>query len=459
MTHTSTSNIQDYIAPGRRAHLVGIGGVSMAPLAEVLQKAGMSISGSDWQESDRTARLRTLGIQVAVGPQSAENVHDTDCVIRTAAAHDDNPEIAAARKAGIPVFERAEAWGAIMQHYKNAVCVAGTHGKTTATSMVTHIFMAAQTDPTVMIGGTLPLLGSGYRVGKGETIILESCEYCNSFHHFFPTVAVVMNVEEDHLDFFKDLSEIKASFRHFAELARETGHIVCNADDANTMDALSGLPLFTFGIKADADLRAENLSWDHGMPTFDIVARGKIYANLTLKVGGIHNVQNALAAASAAYLLGISGEAVRAGLETFTGAGRRFEYKGEFNGAKIYDDYAHHPAELHALLSMARTLGYQRVICAFQPHTYTRTNALFDEFVTELKNADVVILAEIYAAREQNTIGISSQDLAEKIPGARFCPTLENVTDTFREIAGPGDLILTVGAGNIVAAGEALLKP
>ena len=457
MTHIENL-IQQYITPGRHAHLVGIGGVSMSSLAEVLHDNGLTISGSDWQESAKVAHLRELGITIHTGPQNAENIRGADCIIRTAAAGDDNPEIAAARAAGIPVFERAEAWGAIMQRYKNAVCIAGTHGKTSTTSMTTHIFMAAQADPTVMIGGTLPLIRSDYRVGKGDTIILESCEYCNSFHHFFPTIAVVLNVEADHLDFFKDLDDIKASFRRFATLAEENGRIVGNADDDNTMDALAGLPVFTFGIKCEADLRAENLVWDHGMPEFDIVAEGKLYTHLSLKVGGMHSVYNALAAAASAYLLGIDGTAVKEGLETFTGAGRRFEYRGELNGAKIYDDYSHHPSELAALFSMVKPLGYERIICAFQPHTYTRTKALFDEFVEQLKSVDQVILAEIFAAREKNTIGISSRDLAEKIPGAVFCPTLDEVTERLRGMARPGDLILTVGAGNIVSVADALTK-
>ena len=457
MTHIENL-IQQYITPGHHAHLVGIGGVSMSSLAEVLHDNGLTISGSDWQESAKVAHLRKLGITIHTGPQNADNIHGAECIIRTAAAGDDNPEIAAARAAGIPVFERAEAWGAIMQRYKNAVCIAGTHGKTSTTSMTTHIFMAAQADPTVMIGGTLPLIHSDYRIGKGDTIILESCEYCNSFHHFFPTIAVVLNVEADHLDFFKDLDEIKASFRRFAALAEKTGRIVGNADDDNTMDALAGLPVFTFGIEREADLRAENLVWDHGMPEFDIVAEGRLYTHLSLKVGGMHSVYNALAAAASAYLLGIDGNAVKEGLETFTGAGRRFEYRGELNGAKIYDDYSHHPSELAALFSMVKPLGYERIICAFQPHTYTRTKALFDEFVDQLKTVDQVILAEIFAAREQNTIGISSRDLAEKIPSAVFCPTLDKVTAELRKMARPGDLILTVGAGNIVSVADALTQ-
>ncbi len=455
MTHIDTK-IQHYIAPGRRVHLSGIGGVSMSPLAEVLHSMGLAVQGSDMSDSAAVERLRGMGISVAVG-HTARDIEGAEFLIRTAAIHDDNPEIAAARARNIPVFERAEAWGAIMQQYENAVCIAGTHGKTTTTSMTTHIFMAAHADPTVMIGGTLPMLHSGYRVGKGETIILESCEYCNSFLHFFPTVAVVLNVEEDHLDFFKNLDDIKASFRKFAQLVPPEGRVVANADNPGTMDALRGLPLFTFGCAPEADCRAENLTWNRGRPDFDVVVGGDLYAHLSLRVAGMHNVYNALAAAAAAYTLGISGKAVRQGLEGFFGAGRRFEFKGQFNGAKIYDDYAHHPAELHALLDMARTLGYERVICAFQPHTYTRTKALFDDFVRELKAADLVVLTDIYAAREKNTIGVSSKELADQIPGSLYCPSLGEAADCLRELAQTGDLIITVGAGDIYTVGEALV--
>ena len=449
MTHTDTS-IQPYIVPGRRVHLAGIGGVSMSPLAEVLHGMGLAVQGSDQSGSPAVDHLRAQGI--------SSDIEGAEFLIRTAAIHDDNPEIAAARAQGIPVFERAEAWGAIMRQYENAVCIAGTHGKTTTTSMTTHIFMAAQADPTVMIGGTLPMLHSGYRVGRGDTIILEACEYCNSFLHFFPTVAVVLNVEADHLDFFKDLDDIKRSFRRFAQLTPPDGRIVVNADDEGAMDALKGLPLFTFGCREGADCQARDLTWHGGRPDFDVVVDGKVYTHLSLRVAGLHNVYNALAAAAAAYVLGIPSKAVRQGLEGFFGAGRRFELKGQYNGARVYDDYAHHPAELHALLEMAQSLGCERVICAFQPHTYTRTKALFDDFVRELQLADLVILTDIYAAREQNTIGISSRDLAERIPGALYCPSLPEAAEKLRELAQPGDLIVTAGAGDIYTVGEMLLS-
>ena len=455
-----TVDIKTFFKPGTRVHLAGIGGVSMCPLAEVLAGMGLQVQGSDMSESDTVRQLRAQGIPVAVG-HSAENLKDCALVIRTAAIHDDNPEIAGAIARGIPVYERAQAWGAIMQHYQNAVCISGTHGKTTTTSMATHIFMAAQADPTVMIGGTLPLLHSGYRVGRGDTIILESCEYCNSFLNFFPTVAVILNVEADHLDFFKDLADIEHSFHAFADLVPQRGSIISNADDPGAREAVKGLshPVFTFGIAdPDADCTAHNVAFHDGCPTFDVVIRGETYAHVELHIAGRHNILNSLAAASAAYVLGIPGSAVEEGLATFHGAGRRFEHKGTFHGADVFDDYAHHPAELHALLTTAQSMGYERVICAFQPHTYTRTKALFDDFVRELQLPDVTILAEIYAAREKNDIGISSQDLAAKIPGAVYCSTLDQVADQLAELARPGDLILTVGAGDIFRAGEKLLE-
>ena len=454
----ANADIHTFIAPGRRAHLVGIGGVSMSPLAEVLHKAGMVITGSDMHESATVEHLRSLGIPVAIGHR-AENIQGAELIIRTAAAHDDNPEIAAARAQGIPVFERAQAWGSIMRGYKNALCIAGTHGKTTTTSMCTHIAMAAGADPTVMIGGTLPLLGSGYRVGHGDTIILESCEYCNSFLSFYPTVAVILNIEADHLDFFKDLEDVEHSFRAFADRVPENGLVVANADDANTMHTLAGesRPMLTFGLE-QGDVHAANLTWHNGLASFDVLLRGELFTHVELNVPGIHNVKNALAAAAASIALAIPPEAVRTGLAGFRGAGRRFEHKGSYHGAQVYDDYAHHPGELQALMDAVKKLGYERVICAFQPHTYSRTKALFDDFVQVLKEPDITLLAEIFPARETNDIGISSKDLADRIPGSEYYATLPEVTARLRELARPGDLILTVGAGDIYTAGEALIK-
>ena len=455
------ADIRTLLHPGTRVHLAGIGGVSMCALAEVLQGMGLAVQGSDMTDSDTVRHLRSVGIDVTIG-HSAENLKNCDAVIRTAAIHDSNPEIAGAIARGIPVYERAQAWGGIMRGYRNALCVSGTHGKTTTTSMATHIFMAAQKDPTVMIGGTLPLLHGGYRVGRGDTIILESCEYCNSFLSFFPTVAVILNVHADHLDFFKDLTDIEHSFHQFAELVPEgAGRVVVNRDDEGAQAAVAGLdrPLFTYSVRdRSADCYADNAAFFDGCGDFDVMIRGQRYAHVSLHVPGAHNVSNALAAAASAYLLGVDGDAVEEGLSTFTGAGRRFEHKGTYHGAEIYDDYAHHPDEVAALLNAAAPLPHRRLICAFQPHTYTRTAALFDDFVQVLRRPDRVVLAEIYAAREKNELGISSRDLAAQIPGAVYCSTLEQVADELARLAQPGDMILTVGAGDIYRAGELLLK-
>ena len=448
-----TLELQNYIQPGKRVHLVGIGGVSMRPLGLVLQGMGLIVSGSDMNSSVSTDELIAQGIRVDIGHR-AENIIGADCIIRTAAVHNDNPEIAGARAMGIPVFERAQAWGIIMRAYKNAICISGTHGKTTTTSMVAHILMAAQTDPTVMIGGYLPLLHAGHRVGSGDTILLESCEYCDSFLNFFPSLAVILNIEADHLDFFKDLQDVEKSFHKFAELS--TNGILANGDDQNTIDALAGLDYITFGFGPDNQIHAADVSTN--WRSFDVICDGEKYCHLELPVHGQHNAMNALDAAGVAWIMGIPGIAAEQGLSTFHGAGRRMEFKGSYHGADIYDDYAHHPGELAATIDAVRTMGYKRVIFAFQPHTYTRTKALFDDFVKQLKRPDIVVLAEIYAARERNTIGISSRDLLEHIPNGIYCATLPQVTQTLSELAQPGDVILTVGAGDIYRAGEALLK-
>ncbi len=454
------AELEKLILEKRRCHLIGIGGVSMSPLAKVLFDRGVPVSGSDINDSDAVRELRDQGITIHIGHRS-ENVLGAAFVIRTAAAHEDNPEVEYARDNGIPVFERAEAWGCLMRHYKNALCISGTHGKTTTTSMCTHILMAARMDPTVMIGGTLALLHSGYRVGKGDTIVLESCEYYNSFLSFFPTIAVILDVEADHLDFFKDLEDVKRSFRAFANLVPvPDGVVIANIDDENTMDAIDGIRrrVVTFGFSPAADIRAKNLTVENGVSKFDVIYKMKPYCHIELAIPGRHNVKNALAAAAAAIELGIPGEAVARGLAAFRGAARRFEFKGSVNGARVYDDYAHHPGELHALLDAVRSISDGRVVLAFQPHTYSRTKALFDDFARELSRADKVYLAEIYAARESNTIGISSKDLAAAIPGAVFCPTFPELTENLRREAKPGDVILTVGAGNIYTICDGLCE-
>lgn len=446
--------IESYLQPGKRVHLVGIGGVSMRPLGLVLKGMGVLVTGSDMNASASTRELEEAGISVAIGHRS-ENIEGAACVIRTAAAHNDNPEIAAARANGIPVFERAQAWGQIMKSYKNAICISGTHGKTTTTSMMTHILMEAKADPTVMIGGYLPLLHAGHRVGHGDTIVLESCEYCDSFLNFFPTIAVVLNVEADHLDYFDDLADVQDSFHKFAQLA--TRGVISNGDDIHTVEAMAGIDHITFGLTEGNRITAKNVSpdWRH----FDVVCDGEFYCHLDMGVLGRHNALNALGAAGAAWMMGIDGEAVARGIASFHGAGRRMEFKGNYRDAEIFDDYAHHPDEVKATIDSIRaSMPGRRLVLAFQPHTYTRTHALFEDFIRELSKADVLVLAEIYAARERNTIGISSADLANQIPDAIYCPTLPQVTEVLSNVIRPGDMVITMGAGDIFRAGEALLK-
>ena len=449
-----------YHVPGKRGYLIGIGGVSMAPLAEVLQGEGLVITGSDMQRSEKVEELESKGIRVNIGHHAENITPEYDFVVRTAAVRDENPEIQAANALGIPVFERTQAWGSIMKAYRNALCISGTHGKTTTTSMCTHILMAAEKDPTVMIGGTLPLLHAGHRVGKGDTIILESCEYYDSFLSFFPTIAVILDIEADHLDYFKDLEAVEASFRRFAALVPPEGKVIVNADDENTMTAIAGLDrdIITFGLSENAEVRAVNIVSNGSRTEFDVVRGGELFTHLELHVPGIHNVKNALAATAAAMVLGISPMAVKYGLAGFSGANRRFEFKGKYNGADVYDDYAHHPGELKALLDAVEPLGYKRTIVVFQPHTYTRTQALFDDFVEQLQRPDLTYLAEIYAAREKNTLGISSEDLSKRIPNSLFFPSFEELEKALAWTVAPGDIVLTVGAGDVYKIGEALVE-
>ncbi|MBR4869009.1 MAG: UDP-N-acetylmuramate--L-alanine ligase, partial [Clostridia bacterium] len=446
-------NISDYINnPSLKPFLIGIGGVSMRSLAETLFAAGCDVAGSDFKESESVEQLRQQGIAVAVG-HKAENVQEADYIIRSAAIHEDNPEIMAARQKGIPVFERAQGWGAVMQGYEKALCVAGTHGKTSTTSMLTHIAMAADTDPTVMIGGDLPILGGGHRVGtKKDVILLESCEYCNSFLHFCPTTAVILNVEADHLDFFKDLEDVKSSFRQFAlRVPEEDGLVVVNADDEGAVDCTKEIPrkVVTFGIENQADYMAKNIEYHQGTATFQVVKNGELLVKIKLLVPGRHNVLNALACVAAALENGMDVNSIARGLASYTGVGRRFEFKGEYGGAVIYDDYAHHPGEINALFNAVEEMGFDRIIAVFQPHTYTRTHAFFEEFVEQLSRPDLLVLADIFAAREVNTLGISSADLAARIDGSYFIPDFNDIVEFLKKVARPGDCILTIGAGEL----------
>ena len=399
-------------------HFIGIGGISMSGLAEILHEEGFTISGSDSKESDLTKTLAAKGIKVIYG-QSADNITSgIDLVVYTAAIHESNPEFAAAKPAGIPLLTSAELLGQIMRNYDTPVAISGTHGKTTTTSMVSHILLAGDCDPTISVGGILPALGGNIRVGNSETFVTEACEYTNSFLSFFPKISIILNMDADHLDFFKDIDDIRHSFRKFAELLPSDGTLLINADTPEYETITRGLPchVLTYGLEHEADYTAADITWDkYGHPSFSVLFQGKKIGSYYLRVPGIHNVSNALAAIAVGRLLELPDDVIVKGLGSFTGTDRRFQYKGEIGGVTIIDDYAHHPTEIEATLHAAKNYPHQKLWCVFQPHTYTRTKALLPEFAKALTLADHVVLADIYAARETDDLGISSQDLQKQI--------------------------------------------
>ena len=443
-------NFNEILRSDAPIHLIGIGGVSMRALAKMLKNMGANVRGSDRDSSIYTLQLDEQGIPVAIGHRP-DNVRDAGLIIRTAAIHDDNPEIAAARTAGIPVISRAQAWGFIMAHYSKVVCISGTHGKTSTTAMIATFTQSAQLDPTVMVGGDLPSIGGTLRIGEGDLFVAEACEYQNSFLSFRPTVSVILNIDRDHLDFFKDTDDIIASFRSFAQLTPENGVVIINGDDNNCRRAVEGLDrkILTFGFSESCNVRAINTELQDGLFCCDVVHDGNLYCRMKLRVPGQHNLLNALASAAVAIHLGVPSDDFAKGIGTYNGVGRRFEFKKNWREAKVYDDYSHHPTEITAALKAALDLKPNRVICVFQPHTYSRTVSLLDDFAGALAYADNIILCPIFAARETNTYGVSSQDLADRIPGAVVANDLRHAAQLLEELVQPGDLIFTMGAGDV----------
>ena len=454
----------DFNVP-KTVHFIGIGGISMSGLAEILLDEGFTVSGSDSQASDLTKHLESMGAKVYIG-QRAENIGDgIDVVVYTAAIHPDNPEFMAVQAKGIPMLSRAELLGQMMKNYRQALAVAGTHGKTTTTSMLAEIFMAAGTDPTISVGGILDSIGGNIRVGGSRLFLMEACEYTNSFLHFFPKIAVILNIDADHLDFFKDLDDIRHSFRRFAQLLPADGTLIINKEIEHLEEITDGLScrVVTFGLDSSADYYADQISHDEtGNAAFHVISHGKDTGRVELSVKGDHNICNALSVIAVADLLDISRDDVCSGLQSFTGTDRRFEYKGDWNGVTVIDDYAHHPTEIKATLKAADVYPHREIWCVFQPHTYTRTKALFPEFVEALSHTDHVVLADIYAARETDTLGVSSQMLAEELKkkgcDAYYLPSFEAIEDFLKAHCQKGDVLITMGAGNVVNIGEALLK-
>lgn len=445
-------------------HFIGIGGISMSGLAEILMEEGFRVSGSDSQKSELTEQLEAKGAKVFYG-QRASNIEDgIDVAVYTAAVHSDNPEFMAVQEKGIPMLTRAELLGQIMKNYKYAVGIAGTHGKTTTTSMVTEILLAADMDPTISVGGILNSIGGNIRVGDSELFVTEACEYTNSFLSFFPTMEIILNIEEDHLDFFKDIHDIRNSFRQFAEKLPEDGLLVISSDIDNYREITDGLAceVVTCGSQPSSDYSADNITYDEfARPAFELMIDGEKAGRICLGVPGEHNVYNALAAIALCRKLGVSMENIREGLLRFTGTNRRFEKKGELAGITIIDDYAHHPREIAATLAAAKNYPHNKIWCVFQPHTYTRTKAFLDQFAEALSMADEVILADIYAARETDNLGISSGDIAERIEKlgtkAHYLRSFDDIETFILENCVHGDLLITMGAGDIVKVGEKLI--
>lgn len=434
----------------KRLHFVGIGGSGMCPMAEILLHKGYSVTGSDRNESDTLNRVKTWGIPVFTD-HAAENIGNAQCVVYTAACRDDNPELVAARERGIPTLERSVMLGMLTEKFPCPIALSGTHGKTTTTAMLTQILMEAGRDPSALIGGKLPLIGSNSRVGKSDYFVCEACEYVDSFLQMYPVVSVILNIDADHLDYFKTVENIVKSFHKFAEQTSRT--LVVNGDDPRAMESVRGIEgreIVTFGRSSSNDFYPTELNEeDTACEDFTLTWRGKPLGRINMSVPGEHNMMNAVAAAAAAYSLDVDAEHICAALGHFSGVHRRFEVLGKFDGVTVADDFAHHPTELKATLTSAMHMGYKSVWAVFQPHTYSRTYNLLDDFAEVLSIPDHLVMTEILAVREVNTYNIHTSDLAAKIPGSLWFDSFEKIADYVMAHAGEGDLILTLGGGDI----------
>lgn len=444
------SNISKVLETVKTIHFIGIGGSGMCPLAEILHSKGYTLQGSDNNESTIVERIRKMGIKVMMG-QRAENIEGAEMVVYSAAISKENPELKAALESGIPTFQRAELLGEVSRQFSNCIGICGTHGKTTVTSLTVQTMLGAGLDPSAVIGGKLPLTNSYGRVGNTDTIVIESCEYQDTFLHMSPDVAVILNIDEDHLEYFKTMDTLILSFTKFAESA--TKAIIYNGDDENTLKAIKdikGKEMISFGFSDKNDYYAENIEEYKGAFTkFDVMYKGEKLGNVELSIPGIHNVLNALSAVACAIYSGAKFEDCVKGLQEFKGAGRRFEDLGTYNGIDFIDDYAHHPAELKVTLEAAMKMGYNTVWAVFQPFTYSRTAMHFDEFVDVLQIPDRCVMTEIMGSREVNTYDIYTSQLAERIPNSVWFNTQEEVAEYVVNHAKSGDLVLTMGCGDI----------
>lgn len=433
----------------KHIHFIGIGGSGMFPLAQILHGKGYYLTGSDNNETDTLQMVREMGIPVTLG-QRAENIEGADLIVHTAAIMDDNPELIAARASGVPTIERSVLLGEISAWYPAAICVSGTHGKTTTSSMTTQILLDAGLDPTCVIGGKLPAIHGGGRIGKSGAMVCEACEFVDTFLKLHPDIAVILNIDADHLDYFKTMENLIASFHKFASMA--TRAVIANGDDQNTLKALKDLDkrIITFGYSSINDYYPANIEHVDGVTiSFDLCRDSEILTPIRLHVPGDHNILNAIAACIAAHEVGASWEQCAKGLDAFHGAQRRFEVLGKFGGITVADDYGHHPTEITATLTAAKKLPFKRVWAVHQPFTYSRTAMLLDDFAKALSIADRVVLSEIMGSREKNTWNIYAKDLAEKIPGCVWFPEFSEIADYVVAHAEPGDLIITLGCGDV----------
>lgn len=443
-------NLNDSILNGKKhIHFIGIGGSGMYPLAQILHSQGYYITGSDNNPTDTLEKIKELGIPVFMG-QRAENIRGADLIIHTAAIMADNEELIASKESGVPVLERSDLLGILSTHFQNAICISGTHGKTTTSSMTTQILLDAGADPTAVIGGKLSSIGGSGRIGKSEHMVCESCEFVDTFLKLSPDIAVVLNIDEDHMDYFKNMENLIASFHKFCSMA--TKKIIFNGDDENSHKAVDSIEKekITFGFSDTNDYYPANIKKQQGVhTTFDLMYRGEKLSEIDLFVPGTHNILNACAACAAAIESGVPANKVNLGMKNFKGAGRRFEVLYHENGITVVDDYAHHPAEIRVTLEAAKAMNYQRVIAVHQPFTYSRTARLLDEFAEVLQIADITVLSEIMGSREKNTLGIYTKDLADKIPNAVWYPEFPEMADYVVSIVRPGDIIITLGCGDV----------
>ena len=449
---SSIDNLKQY----KHVHLIGIGGVSMSGIAEILHNWGIFVTGSDISRTKTTDRLASHGIFVTIG-HSTNLVQQSDFIIYSAAIKDNDPELVYAKENNIPIVERADFVGYLTRIYPETICISGTHGKTTTTSMISLCFLNANLDPTVQVGAYLAPISGNYRVGNSDYFILEACEYVESFLKFNPKSAIVLNIDNDHLDYFKTFDNIKTAFCKYSNLLPKEGFLFVNADDQNCLDLRSHTQakMITFGLENDkANYIARNISFDvNGFPKFDVYKNNQYYFEIKLSIPGMHNVYNALACIALCTTYGIDKYVIKSTLLQFTGAHRRFELVGAYNNISIYDDYAHHPKEILATANALKGKKYRQSWIVFQPHTYSRTKLLLDDFAKALINFDNIIITDIYAAREINTFGISSNDLISKIKSlgknAVYISSFDNIAKYLKDRCCPGDVILTVGAGTV----------